>query len=259
MSAATQAPGRGSARVSSAVEDYLKAVYQLRDEAGTVTVQHLAEQLGVASPSVTSMVKRLSEQGLLRHAPYHGVALTEAGERIALEVVRHHRLLERYLVEALGYGWDEVHAEAERLEHHISEELEARMDAALGHPVVDPHGDPIPRRDGVVASAGEVRLLDLEVGEEGVVHRVSDRDPAQLRYLGSLGLYPGAAVAVREVLPFDGPIRIRVDGAEHVIGHPVASAVRVDRRAPHKAGPRHSGNEAGDPERGPSTDGRFDH
>ncbi len=235
MSAATPASVRGSTRVSPAVEDYLKAVYQLRDEAGTVTVQRLAEQLGVASPSVTTMVKRLAEQGLLQHARYQGVALTEAGERIALEVVRHHRLLERYLVEALGFGWDEVHAEAERLEHHISEELEARMDAALGHPLVDPHGDSIPRRDGVVASAGEMRLLDLAVGEEGVVHRVSDRDPAQLRYLGSLGLYPSAVVRVLEVLPFAGPLRIRVDGAEHVIGHPLASAVWVDRRAPDTA------------------------
>ncbi len=235
MSPATQAPGRGSTRVSPAVEDYLKAVYRLRDEAGTVTVQRLAEQLGVASPSVTTMVKRLDEQGLLRHARYQGVALTEAGERIALEVVRHHRLLERYLVEALGYGWDEVHAEAERLEHHISEELEARMDAALGHPVVDPHGDPIPSLDGVVAGASEPRLLDLAVGEEGIVQRVSDRDPAQLRYLGSLGLYPGTAVTVLELLPFDGPLRIWVDGAEHVIGHPLASAVRVHRRVPDAA------------------------
>jgi DtxR family Mn-dependent transcriptional regulator len=176
------------------------------------------------------MVKRLHEQGLLRHTRYQGVALTEEGERIALEVTRHHRLLETFLAETLGYGWDEVHAEAERLEHHISEEMEARIDAALGHPTVDPHGDPIPSREGAVAGAPDARLVDLAPGEAGVVRRVSDRDPDRLRYLARLNLRPGATVRLLEALPFDGPLRVRVDDAEHVIGQPLAAAVRVERR-----------------------------
>jgi DtxR family Mn-dependent transcriptional regulator len=222
-------------RVTAAMQDYLKAVYRLR-EAGPVTVQRVAEELGVSGPSVTNMAKRLHGLGLLRHAPYHGVALTEAGEKVALEVLRHHRLLERYLVETLGFGWDEVHAEAERLEHHLSEELEARLDAALGHPTHDPHGDPIPSRNGDVPECGELRLLDGALGSRATITRVSDREPAQLRYLGELGLYPGVAVEVLERLPFDGPIRITVGDAEHLIGRPLADAVRVAAQSAAPAG-----------------------
>ncbi len=217
------------ARPTRAMEDYLKAAYRLQEEGGPATTQRLAEALGVSGPSVTNMIKRLHEQGLLRHTRYQGVELTEEGSRIALEVTRHHRLLELFLAETLGYGWDEVHAEAERLEHHISEEMEARIDAALGHPTVDPHGDPIPTRDGDVPGAPEARLLDLNPGEEGVVRRVSDRDPDRLRYLARLNLRPGAAVRLLETLPFDGPLRVRVNGAEHVIGRALAAAVRVER------------------------------
>ena len=215
------------ARVTPAMEDYLKAVYRLRDGSGQATTQRLADELGVSGPSVTNMVKRLHELGLLRHAPYQGMALTEAGERVALEVVRHHRLLERYLVEALGYGWDAVHAEAERLEHHVSEELEARIDSALGHPTVDPHGDPIPSQSGDLSTVADRSLLDLPPGERAAVSRVPDRDPALLRHLGDLGLVPGAEVAVLEVLPFDGPVRIRVGSAEHLVGRSLAAAVRT--------------------------------
>lgn len=218
----------GAAQVTAAMQDYLKAVYRLQ-EAGSVTTQRLAEELGVSGPSVTNMVKRLAELGLLRHAKYHGAELTEAGERIALEVTRHHRLIERFLVERLGFGWDEVHEEADRLEHHISEALEARLDASLGHPAVDPHGDPIPSREGAVAEVGGDRLADLAAGERGVVRRVSDRDPAQLRYLASLGLVPGAVVELVAILPFDGPLRIRVAGVEHVIGRSLAGAIAVGR------------------------------
>ncbi|MDP9363238.1 MAG: metal-dependent transcriptional regulator [Chloroflexota bacterium] len=224
----------GAAAVTPAMQDYLKAVYRLRD-GGAVTTQRLAEELGVSGPSVTNMVKRLDELGLLRHARYQGVELTEEGERIALEVTRHHRLLETFLAETLGYDWDEVHVEAERLEHHISEEMEARIDAALGHPTVDPHGDPIPSREGTVVGAPEARLLDLAPGEAGVVRRVSDRDPDRLRYLARLNLRPGATVRLLETLPFDGPLRVRVDGAEHVIGRPLAAAVRVERRGASEA------------------------
>ena len=228
MSAAARPGGREAAGVTAAMEDYLKAVYRLGADGGEVTTQRLAEDLGVSGPSVTNMVKRLDGLGLLRHARYHGVELTVPGERIALEVVRHHRLLEQYLVETLGFGWDEVHAEAERLEHHLSEALEARLDAALGHPTVDPHGDPIPTREGTVAGGGDRCLLDLEPRERAVIARVSDRDPEQLRYLGELGLRPGIPIILLERLPFEGPIRIGVGNAEHIIGRPLAAAVRVD-------------------------------
>jgi DtxR family transcriptional regulator, Mn-dependent transcriptional regulator len=227
---ATLPIARDEARITPAVEDYLKAIYQLEQEepeAGSVTGQRIAERLGVASPSVTNMIKRLSELGLVEHERYRGVELSDTGERIALEVVRHHRLLERYLVEALGYGWDEVHDEAERLEHHISEALEARMAAALGDPTVDPHGDPIPHLDGSVAGADTRPLLDLTAGDAVVVHRVSDQDPKRLRYLEQLGLRPGASVRLLEILPFDGPLRLQVAGAEQVIGRSLAATVQV--------------------------------
>jgi DtxR family transcriptional regulator, Mn-dependent transcriptional regulator len=155
------------------------------------------------------------------------VELSDTGERIALEVVRHHRLLERYLVEALGYGWDEVHDEAERLEHHISEALEARMAAALGDPTVDPHGDPIPHLDGSVAGADTRKLVDLAPGDVAVVRRVSDQDPERLRYLEQLGLRPGANVRLLEALPFDGPLRLEIAGTEQVIGRPLGAVIQV--------------------------------
>ncbi len=218
-------------RITQAMEDYLRAVYHLRSETGEVTTQRLAEELGVAGPSVTNMVKRLDQLGLLRHARYQGVALTEAGERVALEVTRHHRLLERYLVETLGFGWDEVHAEADRLEHHISEELEARLDAALGHPTHDPHGDPIPSQQLQVDAPTDRALVTLTPGERGLVARVSDDDPAKLRYLGDLGLFPGVAVAVLEALPYGGSLRVRVGGdeeqAEHLVSREIAGEVFV--------------------------------
>jgi DtxR family Mn-dependent transcriptional regulator len=216
--------------ITPAIEDYLKAIYQLAQEepdVGPVTGQRLAARLGVAAPSVTNMVKRLSELGLVAHERYRGIALTETGQRIALEVIRHHRLLERYLVEALGYRWDEVHEEAERLEHHISEELEARMAAALGNPTVDPHGDPIPCLDGSMTSAPGPALSELVPGQSAAVQRVSDRDPERLRYLEELGIRPGATLRVLELLPFEGPLRIEVEGVEHVIGRPLAAVVQV--------------------------------
>ena len=227
---ATLPIARDEARITPAVEDYLKAIYQLEQEepkAGSVTGQRIAERLGVASPSVTNMIKRLSELGLVEHERYRGVELSDTGERIALEVVRHHRLLERYLVEALGYGWDEVHDEAERLEHHISEALEARMAAALGDPTVDPHGDPIPHLDGSVAGADTRKLVDLAPGDVAVVRRVSDQDPERLRYLERLGLRPGANVRLLEALPFDGPLRLEIAGTEQVIGRPLGAVIQV--------------------------------
>lgn len=213
--------------VTPAMQDYLKAVYRTRDEAGTATVQRLAAELGVSSPSVTNMVKRLAELGLLEYARYQGVALTGAGERVAVEVTRHHRLLEQFLVETLGYSWDEVHLEAERLEHHISEAMEARIDAALGFPTHDPHGDPIPGHDGTVPGGGEVRLLDLPPGTTATVGRVPDRDAGLLRHVADLGLRPGCQVTLVEVRPFEGPVRLRVDGQDVVIGRPLAGVIHV--------------------------------
>lgn len=217
-------------RVTHAMEDYLKAVYRLQESGSQVTTQRLAEELGVTGPSVTNMIKRLHELRLLSHSPYRGVELTPTGEKIALEVLRHHRLLELYLAETLGMSWDQVHDEAERLEHHLSDQLEAKLDSALGYPTHDPHGDPIPSREGTIEEIAGVLLIDLSAGDHGTITRVSDRNPEQLRYLGGLGLFPGVDVSVLERLPFDGPIRIEVGGQEHVIGRPLAAAVHVDSR-----------------------------
>ena len=170
-------------RVSPAMEDYLRAVYRLQDGV-PVSTGALAAELGVTGPSATNMVKRLASLGYLHHVSHRGAELTAAGVHVALHVTRHHRLLELYLVRSLGYGWDEAHAEADRLEHHISETLEAKLDAVLGHPATDPHGDPIPREDGSLEAACDVPLLDLAPGESATLRRVSDRNPDQLRYLG---------------------------------------------------------------------------
>jgi DtxR family transcriptional regulator, Mn-dependent transcriptional regulator len=227
VSTAIQIEEATAASVSPAMQDYLKAVYRLHSAGGPVTTQRLAEELGVSGPSVTNMVKRLAELGLLRHEPYRGAELTPAGTRIALEVVRHHRLLELYLVSSLGYGWDEAHAEADRLEHHISEDLEARLDAALGHPQTDPHGHPIPAADGTIVTLAAVPLSELPVDRRAVVRRVADGDPARLRYLAELGLVPGASVTVVERLPFEGPLRVIVGETERLVGLPLAGAVDV--------------------------------
>lgn len=215
--------------VSHAMEDYLKAAYRLKMDGKPATTQLLADELGVSGPSVTNMVKRLDEMRLLRHTRYQGVELTPAGERIALEVVRHHRLLELYLAETLGYPWDQVHEEAEKLEHHVSDEMEARMDSFLGYPTRDPHGDPIPTRDGLVPIDLDLPLAELADGATGTVIRVSDRDPVQLRYLAELGLIPGARVRIVERLPFDELTRIEVGEQVHVIGRQLSRAVWVER------------------------------
>lgn len=219
---------REASTVTPAMEDFLKAVFRHRDADGVATIQHLAEALDVSGPSATNMAKRLHEFGLVHHTRYHGVELTAAGERIALEVVRHHRLLELYLARELGYRWDEVHAEAERLEHHVSERFEARIDSLLGHPTHDPHGDPIPSRDGAIARESDLTLLDLAAGQRALITRVSDRDPEALRYLGTLGVRPGATITVLEHLPFDGPLRIGVGDDQQIIGRPLATAVWVE-------------------------------
>jgi len=213
--------------ITPAMEDYLKTIFGLEEIGSRVTTQAIAEQLNVAAPSVTGMIKRLHDLKLVEHEPYRGVTLTEAGRKVALEVVRHHRLLELYLAEALGYSWDEVHDEADRMEHTISEEFAARIDEALGFPTHDPHGDPIPSLSGDLPEVSDKRLSDIEEGRKAVVVRVMRDDGERLRYLGRLGLYPKAELEVLEKLPFNGPLRIKVGEEEHVLGLDLASDVYV--------------------------------
>lgn len=210
-----------------AVEDYLKIIYELQHEQGKVATNALAERLGVVPASATGMIKKLAAMHLATHEPYQGVVLTPAGEKIALEVIRHHRLIELYLAEALGVPWDRVHDEAEKWEHVLSEDLEDRIDAMLGHPTIDPHGAPIPSRNGTIAQPASVRLADLRPGQAAVIAEVSDHDSALLRYVGGLGLYPGVDVRVIAVAPFDGPLTIRVGAAEHALGREVTSHIYV--------------------------------
>jgi DtxR family transcriptional regulator, Mn-dependent transcriptional regulator len=215
------------AEFSHAAEDCLKAIFLLAQEEHGANTSALAERLGISPGAVTKMVKKLAGLRLVDHSPYRGVTLTAAGEKVALEVVRHHRLLELYLQEALGYTWDQVHNEAERLEHVLSEEMEEKIDALLGRPAHDPHGDPIPSREGTVAPPAATRLSDLPDGRAATVARVQNNDPELLRYLGRLGLYPGAVVSVRSREPFSGPLFIRVGEAEHAIGREVGDSVYV--------------------------------
>jgi DtxR family Mn-dependent transcriptional regulator len=213
---------------SESVQDYLKTIFKLSRDQESVSTSSIAARLDVAPASVTKMVKRLADEGYLRHAPYQGVALTEAGERIALRTIRHHRLLELYLTRALGFPWDLVDAEAERLEHVISEEMESRIDAALGYPTVDPHGHAIPCREGTLVAEEEcTSLAEAEPGMRVRVRRVDDVCPDVLRHLGHLGLYPGAVVVVHERLPFGGHLRIEVQGHEAHIGSEPAGHVFV--------------------------------
>src|SRR5512134_853766 len=190
--------------LSQAVEDYLKTVLEVQREHGKVATTMLAERMGVTPASATSMIKKLAVLKLVRHSPYQGVVLTRAGEKMALEVVRHHRLLELYLTEALGYTWDQVHDEACRLEHVISEEFEDKIFEALGRPTRDPHGEPIPTKDGKMPSADHEPLSDLQPGAAGVISQVSKSNPEMLRYLGERGLVPDTAVEVVDAAPFNG-------------------------------------------------------
>jgi DtxR family Mn-dependent transcriptional regulator len=226
---------RRSAPASDAVEDYAKAIYaiQLYQE-GPVTTSELAERLDVAPSSVTAMLKRLDELELVRYEPYHGVTLTPSGERVALEVIRHHRLIEAFLAESLKMPWDRVHDEAEVLEHYISEELEERMSNALGDPSRDPHGDPIPSAELDLADEETVSLADLRSGHGATFTRVSDSDPAMLRYLAERGIRPGAQLRVTGEQPFGGPLYVEVDGREQALGGRLADKMRVEvERAGH--------------------------
>jgi DtxR family transcriptional regulator, Mn-dependent transcriptional regulator len=212
---------------TQAVEDYLKVIYDLSRSGGAVTTSAIAVRLGVAPGTVTGMVKKLALLNLVAHEHYRGVVLTEAGRKIALEVIRHHRLVELYLFEAMGVPWDRVHAEAEKWEHVLSEEMEERMDEILGSPTTDPHGSPIPTRDLEVEEREHSPLSELVPGQRGMVVEVGDEDAAMLRYFADLGLFPATPVEVLAVAPFDGPMTLRVGDNERSIGKPAAEHIFV--------------------------------
>jgi DtxR family Mn-dependent transcriptional regulator len=209
------------------MQDYLKAIYKLQDRSEQVPTSALAEMLGVAPASVTNMCKKLAELRLVEYEPYQGVSFTPAGKKMALEIVRHHRLIELYLAEALNVPWDQVHEEAEKLEHVISEDLEERMAAALGNPMFDPHGAPIPSRSGIIDQPPSGRLVDMNVGDRLIVVEVDDNDPALLRYLGSLGLYPGTEIQFLACAPFEGPLTLGIGDQKHSLGHQAAQSILV--------------------------------
>lgn len=218
--------------LTPAMEDYLKAAYLLRERGEEITALALAQALAVRPPSVTGMVKRLAELGLLEHRAYQPIALTPLGEAVALEVVRHHRLLELYLAEFLGMPWEAVHAEADRLEHHISEDLEERIAARLGQPAYDPHGDPIPTRELVMPRRDARRLSDLTPGVAGRVARIEQQECTVLQYLERIGLVPGAAIALTSANMCAGVVTIQVGGPDrgdgaHTIGRELASHILV--------------------------------
>jgi DtxR family Mn-dependent transcriptional regulator len=213
---------------SSNVEDYLKTIYSLAAEAEAASTSAIAERLGVAAGSVTGMIKRLADQGLVEHVPYYGARLTAAGEEQAIALIRRHRILELFLVQVLGYTWDRVHGEAERLEHAVSDELIDRMAQVLGFPVADPHGAPIPSSGKAFVDRRYPTLDKLDVGSSAVLRRVRDEDPAALRYLAELKLTPGAEVTLTERGPFNGPLYIRVGDQQHIVSPELAQSVQVE-------------------------------
>ena len=217
--------GIAASDLTVAVQDYLKAIYALETAGERVTTSALAARMRVSAPSATAMTKRLAELGLVERSPYRGVALTDSGRRGALEVLRHHRLLERYLADRLGFAIDEVHAEADRLEHALSEELEAKIDEELGYPTLDPHGDPIPDSELRVTQGGDRTLGDLEPGERASVSRVPDGDPELLRYLTELGLVPGSEIELVSFAPFNGPVAVRTATGDHAIARELADRI----------------------------------
>jgi DtxR family Mn-dependent transcriptional regulator len=216
--------------LSTAVQDYAKAIYALESRTGVASTTALAERLGVRPASVSGMLRKLDALGLVAHERYRGVRLTESGRKVALEVVRHHRLLELYLAESLGMSWDAVHAEAEVLEHVLSEDLEEIIARKLGNPTLDPHGDPIPSPELVVADVESESLYSLEPGARGTFIRVSDSDPGMLRFLEEREIAPAASFELIDKQPFEGPVFVRFGDQVHVLGATLARAMRVRRR-----------------------------
>ena len=209
--------------ITSAMEDYLKAIYEL-GESGVKT-QALANELEVSPASVTGMLKKLADLKLVKHEKYYGVSLSKAGRMMALETLRHHRLLETYLAEALGYEWHEVHSEAEKLEHHISEDFEDRIDEALGYPTHDPHGDPIPRRDGSVPAIEGKPLTDYAVGDSFIITRIRNQDSEVLQYLAENHLRLGNRFELKQKAPRQGPITLERDGSHVALAYSLAQAI----------------------------------
>jgi DtxR family Mn-dependent transcriptional regulator len=213
--------------LTAPVEDYLKAIYELERSGEPAETNAIARLLGIAPASVSGMMRRLAEQGLITHERYRGARLTAGGRRAALKTLRRHRVIEAYLTSALGYSWDRVHDEAERLEHAASDELIDRMAAAIGEPATDPHGAPIPTREGILLERSLVPLSSLEAGASARVERVSDRNAERLRYLAELGILPGAIVRLVSRDPFNGPIALEVASENRTIGAELASQILV--------------------------------
>lgn len=213
--------------LSQAVEDYLKAIYTLETEDKGASTTKIADSLDVSSASATNMVKRLDKMGLVDYQSYKGARLTDSGKKIALEIIRHHRLLELYLLEVMGYSWDEVHDEAEKLEHHISERFEDKIAQLLDDPTHDPHGDPIPTKDGLMPEMDATPLVEGDTEQEYIVSRVKDQDPELLRYLEKIGLLPGIKVKIKQKEPFEGPVTLLIENKERVIGNEVAKNIFV--------------------------------
>jgi len=213
------------------ISDCLKVIYTMQERGRKVSTSAVSERLGVSDATVTMLFKDFATAGWVEHTPYRGVRLTPLGERKAMEVIRHHRLLELYLARELGYSWDKVHDEADKLEHVISEEFEDKLDALLGHPTIDPHGDPIPSKDGVVVVRKGQTLQQLLEGQTALILRVNDQDPDKLRYLGTLGMYPETRVELVYRAPFGGPLRILVgeqsQQVEHIVGPELAEHIIV--------------------------------
>jgi DtxR family transcriptional regulator, Mn-dependent transcriptional regulator len=216
--------------LSANTQDYIKVIYKLQEQ-GNATTNDIAKVLNVSSASVTNMCKKLAEMRLAEYESYRGVRLTPAGMKVALEIIRHHRLLELYLTEALGYSWDKVHDEAERLEHHISEEFEDKVDALLGSPQYDPHGDPIPARDGSLPFLHRTPLYGSAPGVDLIIRRVSSESPEFLRYVERLGLMPGTLIRIVEQQPFDGPITLQCGATTCSIGAETAHNIFVELTA----------------------------
>ncbi len=221
------------ASLSAAIEDYIRAIYQLQSSSPGATTTALAKEMRVSAASATNMIKKLAGMGLVRHSPYRGVTLTRPGEKIALEILRHHRLIELFLNETLGIPWDEVHVEAHRLEHVLSDNLEDHIAEFLGDPTEDPHGDPIPTKSGAVNEKEQHSLGDVMPGASATIRRVSDQDPEHLRHFSRLGLVPNATVDVVKREPFGGPLHIRVGSGEaHILDEALAKEIWVAGPAP---------------------------
>lgn len=213
--------------ITQAIQDYLKIIFKLASFEKPVNTNSIADRLQISQASVTGMIKKLSDLKLITHKPYYGVELTQSGRKIALEIIRHHRLLELYLAEALGYSWDMVHDEAEKLEHVISEEFEDKMAKILGNPTTDPHGAPIPSKDGKIEEQTLIPLTSAEAGQKVLVKQVSDSDPEMLRYLGEVGIYPDVELHILEKAPFGGPLLVKIGEGKHHLGGTLTDNVMI--------------------------------